>query len=235
MVGQCNRTITMVKLILMRHGQSKWNMKNIFTGWVDVPLSSKGVEEALEGGKKIQNEPIDIIYTSTLIRAQMTAMLTMTLHHAKKVPVIQHPGEGKLDEWGYMNDPAIATATIPVICAWELNERMYGDLQGLDKAKVAEKFGKEQVQIWRRSFDIAPPSGESLKMTAERTLPYFKEKIIPSLKEGKNVFVCAHGNSLRSILMDLEKLTPTEVVKLEVATGEPIIYTFHHDRFTKQD
>jgi 2,3-bisphosphoglycerate-dependent phosphoglycerate mutase len=225
----------MVKLILMRHGQSKWNLKNIFTGWVDVPLSTKGVEEALEGGKKIQDEPIDIIYTSTLIRAQMTAMLAMTVHHAKKVPVIQHKREGKLDEWAQINDPAIEAATIPVICAWELNERMYGALQGLNKAEVAEKYGKEQLQIWRRSFDIAPPSGESLKMTAERTLPYFNKTIVPTLKEGKNVFVCAHGNSLRSILMELDRLSPDEVVKLEVATGEPIIYTFNHDRFTKQE
>lgn len=224
----------MVKLILMRHGQSKWNLQNIFTGWVDIPLSTRGVEEALEGGKKIQNEPIDIIFTSTLIRAQMTGMLAMTVHNSKKVPVIQHQGEGKLDEWAKINDPAVAASTIPVICAWQLNERMYGALQGLNKAEVAEKFGKEQFHIWRRSFDVSPPEGESLKMTAERTLPYFDDVIVPKLREGNNVFICAHGNSLRSIIMELDRLTPQEVVSLEVATGEPIIYHFDNDSFSRQ-
>lgn len=224
----------MAKLILMRHGQSQWNRNNLFTGWVDIPLSTKGIEEALEGGRQIKDEPIDVIFTSTLIRAQMTAMLAMTLHHSEKVPVVLHTGEGKLEDWGKIYSSKAQVQTIPVICAWELNERMYGELQGLNKAELAEKFGPEQVQIWRRSFDVPPPKGESLKMTAARTIPYFEQTIVPLIKQGMNVFVAAHGNSLRSIIMDLDGLSDQEVVKLELPTGQPVIYSFENDRFIKQ-
>lgn len=224
----------MAKLILMRHGQSQWNLYNLFSGWVDIPLSLKGVEEALEGGRQIQNEPIDVIFTSTLIRAQMTAMLAMTVHHSGKVPVILHPGEGKLEDWAKIHSPSAQAQTIPVICAWELNERMYGDLQGLNKAELAEKYGAEQVQIWRRSYDVPPPKGESLKMTAARTIPYFEQAIVPLIKQGLNVFVAAHGNSLRSIIMDLDELSEQEVVKLELPTGLPVIYVYENDKFIKQ-
>lgn len=224
----------MVKLILMRHGQSQWNLYNLFTGWVDIPLSMAGVEEALEGGRRIQNEPIDIIFTSTLIRAQMTAMLVMTIHHSGKVPVILHPGEGKLEEWGRIYSPLAQSQTIPVIRAWELNERMYGELQGVNKKELADKYGVEQVQIWRRSFDVPPPHGESLEMTAARSIPYFEENILPCLQQGQNVFVAAHGNSLRSIIMKLDGLSAQEVVRLELATGLPVIYQYENGRFTKQ-
>ena len=224
----------MVKLILMRHGQSQWNLHNLFTGWVDIPLSTAGVEEALEGGRRIQHEPIDIIFTSTLIRAQMTAMLAMTFHHSNKVPIILHPGEGRLEEWGQIYSSLAASQTIPVIRAWELNERMYGELQGVNKKELADKYGKEQVQIWRRSFDIPPPGGESLQMTAARTLPYFKQTIAPCLEQGQNVFVAAHGNSLRSIIMELDRLTPQQVIHLELATGLPLIYQYEKGQFTKQ-
>jgi 2,3-bisphosphoglycerate-dependent phosphoglycerate mutase len=223
----------MVKLILMRHGQSQWNFHNLFTGWVDIPLSAVGVEEAIEGGRRIQDEPIDVIFTSTLIRAQMTAMLAMTVHHSGKVPVILHPGEGKLEEWGHIYSPTAQLQTIPVLCAWELNERMYGQLQGVNKKELAEKYGAEQVKIWRRSFDVPPPEGESLKMTAARTIPYFEQTIVPYLKQGQNVFIAAHGNSLRSIIMDLDGLSEQEVIHLEIATGLPIIYEYEHGRFTK--
>ena len=224
----------MVKLILMRHGQSQWNNYNLFTGWVDIPLSTQGVEEALKGGRTIMDEPIDIIFTSTLIRAQMTAMLAMTVHHSGKVPVILHPGEGKLEEWGSIYSPLSQAQTIPVIRAWELNERMYGELQGVNKKELAEKYGPEQVQIWRRSFDVPPPKGESLEMTAARSIPYFEKNIVPCLAQGQNVFVAAHGNSLRSIIMDLDKLSPQEVVRLELATGLPVIYQYNNGRFTKE-
>lgn len=224
----------MAKLILMRHGQSQWNLLNLFTGWVDIPLSLKGVEEALEGGRKIQNEPIDIIFTSTLIRAQMTAMLAMSMHHSGKVPVIMHSRDGKLQDWSKIYSSDTQTQTIPVICAWELNERMYGELQGVNKADLAEKFGPEQVHVWRRSFDVPPPKGESLKMTASRTIPYFEQEIIPLIKQGQNVFIAAHGNSLRSIIMDLDGLDENEVVSLELPTGQPIIYTFENEQFIKQ-
>lgn len=224
----------MGKLILMRHGQSQWNLYNLFTGWVDIPLSTKGVEEALEGGRRIKDEPIDVIFTSTLIRAQMTAMLAMTVHHSGKVPVILHPGEGKMEEWSHIYSRITEAQTIPVICAWELNERMYGELQGVNKAELAAQYGVEQVQIWRRSFDVPPPGGESLEMTAARSIPYFEQQILPFLERGQHVFVAAHGNSLRSIIMKLDKLNTQEVISLELATGHPIIYTYTNGSFTKQ-
>lgn len=224
----------MSKLILMRHGQSKWNQLNYFTGWVDVPLSEKGIEEALEGGKLIKDIPIDIIITTTLIRAQMTAMLAMSLHSSGKVPVVLHPGEGKHEEWSKIYGEDSKKHTIPVIRAWELNERMYGELQGLNKAETAEKFGAEQVHIWRRSYHTAPPNGESLAMTAARSIPYFKEKVIPYLQQGQNVFISAHGNSLRSIIMFLNNLTEEQVVALELATGIPIFYNYENGIFTKE-
>lgn len=223
----------MTKLILMRHGQSEWNFHNLFTGWVDIPLSLKGIDEAFEGGQKIKDIPIDLIFTSSLMRAQMTAMLVMNVHGSGKVPVILHPGEGKLEEWGTIYGAEAEKHVVPVIRAWELNERMYGELQGLNKAETAEKFGAEQVQIWRRSFDVSPPKGESLKDTAARTLPYFDRFIFPQLQAGKNVLIAAHGNSLRSIIMKLDRLTPEQIVKLELATGHPVVYDFDQGHFTK--
>lgn len=219
----------------MRHGQSQWNLLNVFTGWVDVPLSKQGIEEALTGGREIAGLPIDIIFTSSLIRAQMTAMLAMSVHHSGKVPVILHSGQGKLEDWAQIYNSETEEQCIPVMEAWELNERMYGELQGLNKAKTAEKFGADQVKVWRRSYDVPPPNGESLKMTAERSIPYFEEKILPRLIEGKNVFVSAHGNSLRSIVMDLDKLTEEQVLNLEIPTGKPIIYDYENGHFTKEN
>ncbi|WP_075882959.1 2,3-bisphosphoglycerate-dependent phosphoglycerate mutase [Candidatus Protochlamydia sp. W-9] len=224
----------MVKLILMRHGQSQWNLANLFTGWVDIPLSFKGIEEAIEAGNQIKNYPIDLIFTSSLIRAQMTAMLAMSVHTSGKVPVILHTGEGRLEEWARIYSSESQSQTIPVIRAWELNERMYGELQGINKEEMAKKYGAEQVHIWRRSFDVPPPNGESLQMTAARTIPYFENTIVPHLKEKKNIFIAAHGNSLRSIIMKLDGLTTDQVVKLELATGVPVIYDFNHGEYIKQ-
>ncbi len=220
-------------LILMRHGESEWNKRNQFTGWVDVPLSKKGIEEALEGGRKIADIPIDAIITTTLVRAQMTAYLAMSEHHSKKVPIVVH-NDKKLKEWGEIFSEDAIKESIPVYKCWELNERMYGELQGLNKAQTAEKFGKEQVHTWRRSFDVPPPNGESLKMTSERSIPYFENTIVPMLAEGKNVFVSAHGNSIRSIIMDLDSLSKEDVVKLEVPTGDPIIYDYLDGTFKKR-
>lgn len=223
----------MTKLILLRHGQSKWNQLNFFTGWVDVPLSDVGIKEALDAGQKIKDIPIDVIITTTLVRAQMTAFLAMSEHSSGKVPVVLHPGEGKLEEWGKIWGEEAKRETIPVIRCWELNERMYGELQGMNKAETMQKFGKEQVHIWRRSYDTPPPNGESLAMTAARSIPYFKDKIVPFLKEGKNVFVSAHGNSLRSIIMYLDGLSTEEVLHLELATGIPVLYEYSNGAFTK--
>lgn len=225
----------MPKLILMRHGESCWNKRNLFTGWVDIPLSPKGIQESLDGGKRIKDLPIDIIFTSTLVRAQMTVFLAMSVHHSEKIPVVQHPGEGKLESWSTIHGKKAKEETIPVIRSWELNERMYGDLQGLDKAETAEKFGADQVKIWRRSYNTAPPNGESLAMTAARSIPYFKKIILPHLKEGRNVFIGAHGNSLRSIIMDLDNLSEEEVLHLEIATGLPIVYNYNDGIFSQEN
>lgn len=221
------------KLILIRHGQSEWNKKNLFTGWIDIPLSQEGIQEALQSGREIQEIPIDIIFTSTLIRGIMTAMLAMSLHSSKRVPVVLHPGEGKLEEWGRCYNPSVAEELIPVIRAWELNERMYGELQGMNKQEMREKYGDEKVHIWRRSYDVAPPHGESLKMTAERTLPYFRREVIPHLQKGKNVMISAHGNSLRSIVMELEGLSKEEVLNLEIPTGKSLFYLYENGAFKK--
>ena len=221
-------------LILLRHGQSIWNQENLFTGWIDIPLSEKGIQEAIQAGKKIEEIPIDVIYTSTLIRAQMTLCLALMNHQSKRIPVFMHPHEGKLEKWGEVYSEQSKKQLIPVYRAWELNERMYGRLQGLNKQETAEKYGKEQVQIWRRSFDTSPPDGESLAMTAARTIPYFQKRIIPHLEKGENVFISAHGNSLRAIIMYLENLRKEEVVKLELATGEPILFSYVHGKWMRQ-
>ncbi|HEX4839389.1 MAG TPA: 2,3-bisphosphoglycerate-dependent phosphoglycerate mutase [Rhabdochlamydiaceae bacterium] len=222
----------MAKLMLLRHGASLWNEKNIFTGWVDIPLSAKGIEESFQAGKKISKIPIDVIFTSTLIRAQMTAMLAMSVHEGEKVPCVIHT-EGRLKEWAEIYSEEAKKACTPVHTAWQLNERMYGELQGMNKDEMRTKFGADQVQIWRRSFNVPPPKGESLEMTAARSIPYFQEKIVPLLNQGKNVLISAHGNSLRSIVMFLDKLTQEQVVNLEMATGAPVIYTFEGGRWHK--
>lgn len=217
------------KLILLRHGQSIWNKENLFTGWVDIPLSEEGMKEALKAGEKIKHLPIHVIFTSSLIRAQMTVPLALLHHSSGKIPVFLH--EGKLGEWAHVYSEEAKKRLIPVHQSWELNERMYGHLQGLNKAETAKKFGPEQVQAWRRSFDERPPEGESLAMTAARTLPYFQKKIVPHLEKGETVLISAHGNSLRSIVMHLENLSKEAVVKLELPTGDPRTYTYQNGRY----
>ena len=191
-------------LVLVRHGESQWNLEDRFTGWVDVPLSEKGVREAKNAGEGLKKENIhfDMAFTSVLARAENTLKFILE---------------------------CLGQSSIPVEKDQALNERHYGDLQGLNKAETAKKFGDDQVKLWRRSYDIAPPGGESLKDTAARTLPYFESKILPELKKGKNILVAAHGNSLRSIVMHLDKLTREQVLELNLATGVPIVYQFGAD------
>jgi len=191
----------MPKLILLRHGESQWNLENRFTGWVDVPLTPRGEEEARIAGEHLRDLPIDLLYTSVLQRAINTARIALET-------------AGKHD--------------LPTERDQALNERHYGDLQGLNKAETAAQYGEEQVHIWRRSYDVPPPGaqGESLKDTAARTLPYFQAHILPDIKAGKNVLVVAHGNSLRSIVMELEKLTREQVLELNIPTGIPLVYDF---------
>lgn len=196
-------------MVLLRHGQSVWNAANKFTGWTDVDLSEIGEKEAKNAGKELAEIAIDIVYTSDLKRAQRTAKIAMAQNRASTNP--------------------------PTIQDWRLNERHYGDLQGLDKDETRAKFGAEQVHIWRRSYDIPPPGGESLETCAERTIPALKELIIPDLESGKTVLVAAHGNSLRSIVMHIEGLSKTEVLKLEIPTGTPFYYEYEDGSFAKMN
>ena len=189
----------MPSLILLRHGESQWNLENRFTGWVDVELSDKGKKEAETAGIKLKDYKMDKAYTSVLRRAMDTLEIALK-------------AAGKLG--------------IPVTRDQALNERHYGELQGLNKAETAKKYGDKQVHIWRRSYDIAPPGGESLKDTAARTLPYFQKHIIQDLLTGKNVIVAAHGNSLRSIVMHLDNMTKEQVLELNIPTAVPIVYEF---------
>ena len=186
-------------LVLVRHGQSEWNEKNLFTGWKDPNLTKKGIGEAIEAGKllKAKNMKFDLMYTSNLTRAQETGRLI-------------------LEEMNLAN--------ITIEKDQSLNERNYGDLAGLNKDEARKKWGDEQVHIWRRSFDVPPPGGESLKNTAERVLPYFHKNIMPEVKKGLDILIAAHGNSLRALVMELENISSNEIVNLEIATGVPLIY-----------
>ncbi|EPP36118.1 2,3-bisphosphoglycerate-dependent phosphoglycerate mutase [Chlamydia avium] len=218
-------------LILLRHGKSVWNEKNLFTGWVDIPLSQQGIDEAIQAGKIIQDYPIDYIFTSSLIRSLMTALLAMTHHRSKKIPYIIHKDEQHdLMSKIYSDEEK---NMIPLYCSSALNERMYGELQGKNKEETVKQFGEEQVRLWRRSYKVAPPNGESLYNTGERTIPYFQKNIFPLLKSGKHVFVSAHGNSLRSLIMAIEKLSEEEVLSLEIPTGKPLIYSWTNHSFER--
>ncbi|MCK9223954.1 MAG: 2,3-diphosphoglycerate-dependent phosphoglycerate mutase [Candidatus Muirbacterium halophilum] len=214
----------MYKLVLLRHGQSKWNLSNQFTGWTDVDLTDRGVNEAIEAGKvlKKNNITFDKIYTSVLKRAIRTQSIAM-----EEMDLL----------W------------VPVIRAWELNERHYGALQGLNKADTAKKYGEDQVLIWRRSYDITPPAleaddernpakdpryknlkegqaplTESLKLTLDRVLPFWNENIVPDIKKGENILIAAHGNSLRAIVKHLDNMSEAEILKLNIPTGIPLVY-----------
>ena len=195
-------------LVLVRHGQSEWNKKNLFTGWKDPKLTELGIEEAIKAGKLLKTKEMkfDIMFTSDLFRAQETGRLILENMNQLDIPVIKNQS---------------------------LNERNYGDLAGLNKDDAREKWGEEQVHIWRRSFDIPPPGGESLKDTAERVLPYFHSEILPKVEEGLDVLVAAHGNSLRALVMELEGLSSDEIVKLEIATGDPLTYELTEGKITR--
>lgn len=223
------------KLILLRHGESEWNRQNFFTGWVDIPLSSRGVEEALNAGKRLCFIPFDAIFVSSLVRSQLTAMLAMSVHRGGKVPVLLHSTGNRQESWAKNHNPEASNMTIPTQICWQINERMYGKLQGRNKDEMRKKFGTEQVEKWRRSFDVAPPEGESLRKTAERAIPCFKDQIFPHVREGKNVLVSAHGNSLRAISMFLDHLSEEKVLKLEIPTGEPICYSFEESVWKREN
>ena len=199
-------------LVLVRHGQSEWNLKNLFTGWKDPDLTPQGIDEAREAGRELKRLGLtfDLAFTSALTRAQHTLRLIL----------------GEIDQPG-----------LETIRDQALNERDYGELTGLNKDEARQRFGEQQVHIWRRSFDVPPPGGESLKNTAERVLPYFAREILPRVLAGQRILVAAHGNSLRALIMQLEGLSGEEIVKRELATGRPVIYRLNADAgiASKQD
>ncbi len=187
----------MPTLILLRHGQSQWNLENRFTGWVDVDLAPKGVEEARRAGELLRDLPIDLVFTSVLTRAIRTADIALETAGKNGLPMEKNQA---------------------------LNERHYGDLQGMNKDEMRKQFGNEQVHIWRRSYDTPPPNGESLKDTLERVLPYYEANIAPQLRAGKNVLIAAHGNSLRALIKHLEHISSDEITQLNIPTGVPRVY-----------
>ena len=191
-----------MNLVLVRHGQSEWNALNLFTGWKDPGLTDQGRQEANQAGQLIQslNLDFDVMFTSALVRAQLTGDIILNIIKQTHIPTIKNQA---------------------------LNERNYGDLAGLNKDDARAKWGAEQVQIWRRSYDTPPPGGESLKDTGERVMPYFNQEILPLIKKGKNILISAHGNSLRSMIKFLDNISDTEIVKLEIPTGAPIHFTFN--------
>jgi 2,3-bisphosphoglycerate-dependent phosphoglycerate mutase len=216
----------MAKLILIRHGQSLWNAENKFTGWVDVPLSKKGRTEAAIASSKLKDYRVSVCFTSKLFRAIETVSIVLTEVDDicnGKIPIIKHEIEDK-DWHGWDKYKGSPENELPVYSTAMLDERYYGELQGLSKSETATKFGQEQVQQWRRSYSARPPGGESLEDTQKRVVPYFDIQILPYLQQGQNVLVVAHGNSLRSIIMKLENLSPEAVTKLELATGIPTVY-----------
>ena len=187
----------MARLILLRHGESQWNLENRFTGWVDVPLSPRGIQEAKDAGEKLRSFTFDRAFTSVLARANETLRLVLDI---------------------------IGQTAIPIEKDKALNERMYGELQGLNKDETVKKYGEAQVKVWRRSYDVRPPGGESLKDTAERVLPYYEQTIKPYVLKGDTILVAAHGNSLRALIMELEQLSREQVLELNIPTGAPLLY-----------
>ena len=188
----------MAKLVCIRHGQSLWNKENKFTGWVDIDLSEQGKEEAKKAAELLKEYKFDMVFTSVLKRAINTASIILEYNSSKPTVV---------------RDKA-------------LNERHYGDLQGLNKAEIGEKVGAEQLHIWRRSYDVAPPEGESLKDTQDRVIPYFESEILPMIKSGKEVLISAHGNSLRALAMHLENISKDDISDINIPTGQPYVYEF---------
>ena len=197
-------------LVLVRHGQSEWNKLNLFTGWKDPNLTQQGISEASQAGEKLNDMSIkfDLMYTSVLQRAQLTGTIILE----------------KLDQ-----------LNIPIEKNVNLNERDYGDLTGMNKDQARAEFGEEQVHIWRRSYDVPPPGGESLKNTYDRVVPYFKEKVLAQLESGKNILIAAHGNSLRSLVKYIENISEENILKFEIATGEPLFYEYISGKLKRVD
>jgi 2,3-bisphosphoglycerate-dependent phosphoglycerate mutase len=218
-------------LILVRHGESRWNIANKFTGWVDVPLSEVGINEALIAGERLEGIQFDVGFTSKLKRAQETLLLILAKQDATGIFLHE---KGKRKVWSH-HKITKKDHEIPIYLSSKINERYYGDLQGLNKDAARKKFGKNKVFQWRRSFDIRPPNAESLKDVCKRSVPYFNKVIMPHVKKGKNVIVAAHGNSLRAIIKYIDDISDEEIPNLELSYGFPIIYTYQRGKLIKDN
>ncbi|MCF7799347.1 histidine phosphatase family protein [Candidatus Woesearchaeota archaeon] len=218
-------------IILVRHGESRWNVDNKFTGWVDVPLTEVGIHEALIAAEKLNDINIDVAFTSKLMRANET--LVLILAHQKKTGIFLHESKQR-KAWSMHNHgKEFEENEIPIYSSTKLNERYYGKLQGLNKDMARKKWGEEQVHNWRRSYDVRPPGGESLKDVYKRAVPYFKKHILPEVQKGKNVIIAAHGNSLRALIKHIELISDTDIPNLELQLGTPIIYRWHRKKLVK--
>lgn len=232
------------QLVLMRHGESMWNDLKLFTGDVDIPLTEKGVTEALSGGRVVSEIDFDIIFTSRLVRAKQTALIAMTQSRFKRVPVLVRGGfygKGKTGDENRIRlrdaaAKALETAScwmVPVYADPALNERCYGDLQGLNKTAAIAEFGEETVTKWRRSYDTRPPNGESLQDTYTRSVAFFQATIEPRLKEGRNVFLVAHGNVLRCLISHIAGYSDLEMLQLQISTASPYAYVYNGNEFAE--
>lgn len=216
-------------LILVRHGESRWNIANKFTGWVDVPLSENGVQEAVDVAQKIKKLNLDIAFASKLERAQST--LLIILSSQKKTGIFIHDGE-RDHKWS-LNSSKFEKDEIPIFMRTDLNERYYGDLQGMNKEVARKKYGERKVFAWRRSYDKVPPGGESLKHVYQRAVPLFKKEVMPHLINSKNVIISAHGNTLRTIIKHIEDISDEDIAHLELPTAEPIIYKYYRKKLQR--
>jgi len=218
----------MAKLFLLRHFISQWNQENRFTGWVDVPLAKEGCEKAQEFSQRIFSQNISVVYTSPLMRNQQTVF--KVLKHAGKYPIFVHLDGGKMEKWGSFK----GDSHIPAYVSEKLNERYYGKLQGLDKNETMQKYGKDKVRLWRRSFEEKPPGGESLKGTFNRTVPFYKKYVEKDLKQGKNVLLVASHNSLRSIVKHIENISDKDIINFEIPYGGLLEYEFDGSGYCKK-
>ena len=212
------------QLVLVRHGKSVWNGQNRFTGWVDISLAREGMEEAVRTGRLLRNMHFDLAFTSSLLRAQDTLyeILKQNLHCDQYMRI----HELSSDWYEHFVPVTTDLSELKIYISEKLNERYYGDLQGRNKDAAKEEYGADKVHLWRRSYDIPPPGGESLEMTAQRVIPYYKTHIKPHVAKGESVLVSAHGNSLRALIMHLEQLTKEQILDYELPTGSPHVYRF---------
>ena len=225
----------MGKLVLIRHGESVWNGRNLFTGWVDVPLTQAGIVEASRASHLISNIDFDVVYVSALIRSIQTAFIVLLGDTKRRTPYLVHTSDFFHRKWYQTFSNTELKNMIPVYRCWQLNERYYGDLQGLCKSKIADIFGIDRVVSWRKGYTERPPKGESLKDTSSRVVPFFNKVIVKQLEAGKNVLVSAHSNTLRSIIMNLEQMDEAQVVGLEVDTANLIVYDYSGGEYIREE